>query len=477
MAFRTVWVFLFLLGVLASIYFCWQMWMKWEESPTLISLDTHHFPLKSLSFPPITICNVNKVSTKRQLKYFNRYSQTACVMECTGQRTLQLCQWRPFFFRGFAITSCWWTDESCRIIVLIALVVHFQPVESTVGGAGHLRDVQLISGRFDHQLLVVMPQLRWGRTRKICVTARHPAPTCGTCRRYHQLRFQDKDLANRGPLSASEGTSAILMRFLTSSESSSVAPGNHCILLEGPDLNAQLTHGFSLRSNGGVLHVYYQERTGTHYKIQDFFSVFFGDSFWGWLGFLPHSGGIISALEAMAHITETWNVDPSIILIRYNSPTNQRIQSIVIVSWSIAAAMGGLLGVGFGFSFISVIEMCYFASKRLLMNICAKKEEPVEMEPPQPLFIRTFNPETPRPLIITSLNLNPINHQRVARSNYFKSLNWTELSWQNYYHYYYSMFVQLLVRISHFGYANGWVVSPYLHLADLVKYYRGEILK
>lgn len=85
--------------------------------------------------------------------------------------------------------------------------------------------------------------------------------------------------------------------------------------------------------------------------------------------------------------------------------------------------MGGLLGVGFGFSFISVIEMCYFASKRLLMNICAKKEEPVEMEPPQPLFIRTFNPETPRPLIITSLNLNPINHQRVARSNYFKSLN------------------------------------------------------
>ena len=39
------------------------------------------------------------------------------------------------------------------------------------------------------------------------------------------------------------------------------------------------------------------------------------------------------------------------------------------------------------------------------------------------------------------------------------------------------MFVQLLVRISHFGYANGWVVSPYLHLADLVKYYRGEILK
>ena len=47
-----------------------------------------------------------------------------------------------------------------ELIVLIALVVHFQPVESTVGGAGHLRDVQLISGRFDHQLLVVMPQLR-----------------------------------------------------------------------------------------------------------------------------------------------------------------------------------------------------------------------------------------------------------------------------------------------------------------------------
>ena len=40
------------------------------------------------------------VPGERQLKHFRHYSRTACVIECTTNRMLELCQCRPFFFRG-----------------------------------------------------------------------------------------------------------------------------------------------------------------------------------------------------------------------------------------------------------------------------------------------------------------------------------------------------------------------------------------
>ena len=85
------------------------------------------------------------------------------------------------------------------------------------------------------------------------------------------------------------------------------------------------------------------------------------------------------------------------------------------------AAVGGLLGLGFGFSFISAMEMCYFVCKRMLMVACKREEHA------QPLFIRTVSQETSTPLslIIAPANLHSINQQyRVpVRSNNFRSFH------------------------------------------------------
>lgn len=62
---RVVWILLFLSGVCFSMYFCYLMWCKWDESPVLVSLETNHYPLKEVPFPAVTVCNVNKVSSSR----------------------------------------------------------------------------------------------------------------------------------------------------------------------------------------------------------------------------------------------------------------------------------------------------------------------------------------------------------------------------------------------------------------------------
>lgn len=64
---RIVWVLIFIAGMGFSSYFCWKMWWKWEESPVLMSIDSTRFPLGNISFPAVTICNVNKVSKTRLL--------------------------------------------------------------------------------------------------------------------------------------------------------------------------------------------------------------------------------------------------------------------------------------------------------------------------------------------------------------------------------------------------------------------------
>ncbi|KAI9552640.1 putative amiloride-sensitive sodium channel [Daphnia sinensis] len=66
---RVMWTLVFLGGILFSGYFCMQMWNKWEDSPVLMSLDSNRYPLKNIPFPAVTICNVNKVSKTKLLQY------------------------------------------------------------------------------------------------------------------------------------------------------------------------------------------------------------------------------------------------------------------------------------------------------------------------------------------------------------------------------------------------------------------------
>ena len=68
---RVVWVLIFVSGICFSGYFCWEMYQKWEQSPVLTSVETQLYPLKNVSFPAVTICNVNKVSQQKLKNYRN----------------------------------------------------------------------------------------------------------------------------------------------------------------------------------------------------------------------------------------------------------------------------------------------------------------------------------------------------------------------------------------------------------------------
>ena len=62
---RVGWLIVFFGGVAFATYFCVAMWKKWEDSPTLMSLETTRYPLINIPFPAVSICGVNKISKRR----------------------------------------------------------------------------------------------------------------------------------------------------------------------------------------------------------------------------------------------------------------------------------------------------------------------------------------------------------------------------------------------------------------------------
>lgn len=61
---RILWIALFLVGLLFAVIFSWNLWQNWQESPVLITIQTANYPIKEYPFPTVTICSVNKVSTR-----------------------------------------------------------------------------------------------------------------------------------------------------------------------------------------------------------------------------------------------------------------------------------------------------------------------------------------------------------------------------------------------------------------------------
>ncbi|XP_046634570.1 pickpocket protein 28-like [Daphnia pulicaria] len=61
---RIFWIILFLVGLFFALFFAWNLWDKWVQSPVLITIQTVNYPIKSYPFPAVTICSVNKVSTR-----------------------------------------------------------------------------------------------------------------------------------------------------------------------------------------------------------------------------------------------------------------------------------------------------------------------------------------------------------------------------------------------------------------------------
>ncbi|XP_046649836.1 pickpocket protein 28-like [Daphnia pulicaria] len=61
---RILWIALFMVGLLFAVVFSWNLWENWKQSPVLITIQTANYPIKNYHFPTVTICSVNKVSTR-----------------------------------------------------------------------------------------------------------------------------------------------------------------------------------------------------------------------------------------------------------------------------------------------------------------------------------------------------------------------------------------------------------------------------
>ncbi|XP_046454006.1 pickpocket protein 28-like isoform X2 [Daphnia pulex] len=59
---RFLWIALFLACFCTAVFFIMRMWSKWVSSPVIISVESTDFPNSMISFPTVSVCNVNQVS-------------------------------------------------------------------------------------------------------------------------------------------------------------------------------------------------------------------------------------------------------------------------------------------------------------------------------------------------------------------------------------------------------------------------------
>ena len=65
---RILWALIVLGGFTFSVYFCRQLYVKWEDNPTLTTVESNFHLIKDALFPAVTICNANKVSMRKLIR-------------------------------------------------------------------------------------------------------------------------------------------------------------------------------------------------------------------------------------------------------------------------------------------------------------------------------------------------------------------------------------------------------------------------
>lgn len=57
---RAFFAIMFFLVMLLSIYFISNVWIKWTQSPIIITLSSKSTSIKDIPFPAVTVCNLSK---------------------------------------------------------------------------------------------------------------------------------------------------------------------------------------------------------------------------------------------------------------------------------------------------------------------------------------------------------------------------------------------------------------------------------
>ncbi|XP_072944583.1 pickpocket protein 28-like [Epargyreus clarus] len=86
---KIFWLFMFVLCVIYCAYLIRKVWIKWDESPVMVSFAESLTPAWQIPFPAITICFQSKASSKRFnfTKYYKLYDEEDTKANLTEKET------------------------------------------------------------------------------------------------------------------------------------------------------------------------------------------------------------------------------------------------------------------------------------------------------------------------------------------------------------------------------------------------------
>jgi Amiloride-sensitive sodium channel. len=76
---RTLWAVVMVLCLLLAIGMVWIEWSRNDTSPTLIALDTSHYPIWNIDFPAVTLCGINRIQKSRALTLSNEWYERIII--------------------------------------------------------------------------------------------------------------------------------------------------------------------------------------------------------------------------------------------------------------------------------------------------------------------------------------------------------------------------------------------------------------
>jgi hypothetical protein len=62
-----------LIGLVAAIAFLYAEWGRYDTNPTLIALNTAHYPIWKVDFPAVTLCGLNRIKKSRAITVSNKW--------------------------------------------------------------------------------------------------------------------------------------------------------------------------------------------------------------------------------------------------------------------------------------------------------------------------------------------------------------------------------------------------------------------
>jgi len=67
-------------------------WSRNDTSPTLIALDTSHYPIWNIDFPAVTICGINRIQKSRALTLSNEWYVRIIISLKSCDRKSEFCK-------------------------------------------------------------------------------------------------------------------------------------------------------------------------------------------------------------------------------------------------------------------------------------------------------------------------------------------------------------------------------------------------